>query len=295
MIKSIYISTFKLFEEFTLDCRSGLNIVVGSNEAGKSTLLEAIHLALTKRLNGRPVELELSPYLFNKKAVERYCASLKAGGKPEPPRIVIELTFEDIPSVADMRGSNNHRNVDAVGLRLEIGLDDDEAARTDYARLLEDGKQITTVPIEYYKVFWHSFADKPISARGLKVKGSHIDATTMRFQTGTSYYLNAAIEDSLSRNDQAALKWEYRQLKSLFSGQPAIAAINDKLKDRHSSLSNHSLTVGVDMSQRAPWEANLTPYLDDTPFHLAGKGEQHALKIMFAMDREDECHGKSVV
>lgn len=290
MIKSIYIRNFKLFEEFTLDCRPGLNIIVGSNEAGKSTLLEAIHLALAKRLNGRPAELELSPYLFNKKAVERYCADVKAGGKPEPPRIVVELTFDESPPLADMRGSNNHLNADLIGLRLEIGLDDDEAARADYARLLEDGKQITTVPVEYYKVFWYSFADKPISARGLRVKGSHIDATTMRFQTGTSYYLNAAIEESLSRNDQATLRWEYRQLKALFSGQPAIAAINEKLKERHSSLSNQSLTVGVDMSQRAPWEANLTPYLDDTPFQMAGKGEQQALKIMFAMDREDECH-----
>lgn len=288
MIKSIYIKNFKLFEEFTLECHPGLNIIVGKNEAGKSTLLEAIHLALAKRLNGRPAELELSPYLFNTHCVERYCAALKAGKRPEPPKIIVELTFEDSPEVAEMRGSNNHANVDAVGLRLEIGLDDDEAAREDYALLLENGAQITTVPIEYYKVFWYSFADKHISARGLKVKASHIDAATIRFQTGASFYLNAAIEESLSRKEQAALKWEYRRLKELFSERTAISAINETLKRRHSSLNNRSLSVGVDMSQRAPWEANLTPYLDDTPFHLAGKGEQHALKIMFAMDRESE-------
>ncbi len=288
MIKSIYINNFKLFEEFALDCNPGLNIIVGKNEAGKSTLLEAIHLALAKRLNGRPAELELSPYLFNAGCVERYRAALKAGDKPAPPKITIELTFDDIPELADMRGSNNHANVDAVGLRLEIGLDDDEGAREDYAGLLENSAQITTVPIEYYKVFWSSFADKHISARGLKVKASHIDAANIRFQTGASYYLNAAIEDSLPRKEQAALKWQYRRLKELFAEQTAISAINDTLKKRHSSLNNRSLSVGVDMSQRAPWEANLTPYLDETPFHLAGKGEQHALKIMFAMDREAE-------
>lgn len=288
MIKSIYIKNFKLFEEFTLDCNPGLNIIVGQNEAGKSTLLEAIHFALTKRLNGRPAELELSPYLFNARCVARYRAALKAGGRAEPPKIIIELTFSDIPELAEMRGSNNHANVDAVGLRLEIGLDDDEAARKDYARLLENAAQITTVPIEYYKVSWYSFADQHISARGLKVKASHIDASTIRFQTGASYYLNAAIEESLSPKDQAALKWEYRRLKEVFSGQAAISAINDTLKKRHSSLSNRSLSVGVDMSQRAPWESNLTPYLDETPLHLSGKGEQHALKIMFAIDREAE-------
>jgi putative ATP-dependent endonuclease of OLD family len=290
MIKSIYIKNFKLFEEFGLECNPGLNIVVGNNEAGKSTLLEAIHLALAKRINGRPAELELSPYLFNARCVDGYRAALKAGGRPEPPRIIIELEFDDIPELADMRGSNNHANVDAVGLRLEIGLDDDEGARDEYARLVESGEEITTVPTEYYKVFWYSFADKHISARGLKVRASHIDAATIRFQTGASYYLNAAIEESLPRKDQAALKWEYRRLKELFSEQPAISAINDALRERHSSLNNRRLSVGVDMSQRAPWEANLTPYLDETPFHMAGKGEQQALKIMFAMDRQaDDC------
>jgi putative ATP-dependent endonuclease of the OLD family len=218
--------------------------------------------------------------------VEQYRAALKTGGRPEPPKITIELTFEDIPELAEMRGSNNHANVDAVGLRLEIGLDDDEGARADYAHLRENSEQITTVPIEYYKVYWQSFADKHISARGLRVKVSHIDAATLRFQTGASYYLNAAIEESLSHTEQATLKWQYRRIKELFSQQTAISAINETLKKRHSSLTNQSLSVGIDMSQRAPWEANLTPYLDETPFHLAGKGEQHALKIMFAMERE---------
>ena len=206
MIKSIYIKNFKLFEEFALECNPGLNIIVGKNEAGKSTLLEAIHLALSKRLNGRPAELELSPYLFNARCVEKYRVALQAGGRPEPPRIIIELTFEDIAEVAVMRGSNNPANVDAVGIRLEIGLDDDEAAREDYSRLLENGVEITTVPIEYYKVFWYSFADKHVSARGLKVKATHIDAATIRFQAGASYYLNQAIEESLPPKEQAALK-----------------------------------------------------------------------------------------
>ena len=47
-IKKIKIENFKCFEGiFVLELNSGLNILVGNNEAGKSTILEAIHIALT--------------------------------------------------------------------------------------------------------------------------------------------------------------------------------------------------------------------------------------------------------
>ena len=39
----------------------GLNVIVGNNECGKSTLLEAVHLALSGQINGRPIQSELTP------------------------------------------------------------------------------------------------------------------------------------------------------------------------------------------------------------------------------------------
>ena len=45
-IKEINIENFKCFKgKFNLKLNEGLNILVGDNEAGKSTILEAIHLA----------------------------------------------------------------------------------------------------------------------------------------------------------------------------------------------------------------------------------------------------------
>jgi AAA15 family ATPase/GTPase len=65
MIKKVFIQNYKIFDHFELDLNDTLNIIVGDNETGKSTILEAINLALTKRLNGRFIEFELTPYLFN--------------------------------------------------------------------------------------------------------------------------------------------------------------------------------------------------------------------------------------
>ena len=66
-IEKINIVNYKCFKgRFTLYLNNGINIIVGNNEAGKSTILEAIHLALSGLLNGRYLKNELSQYIFNK-------------------------------------------------------------------------------------------------------------------------------------------------------------------------------------------------------------------------------------
>ena len=55
-IRKIKIHNFKCFRDFETELNPGLNILVGDNEAGKSTILEAIHLALTGVYCGRRVQ-----------------------------------------------------------------------------------------------------------------------------------------------------------------------------------------------------------------------------------------------
>ena len=65
MIKKVIIKNYKQFENFSLELNSDINVIVGNNEAGKTTLFEAINLGLTQKLNGRMIAQELTPYLFN--------------------------------------------------------------------------------------------------------------------------------------------------------------------------------------------------------------------------------------
>jgi len=73
-----------------------VNILVGNNESGKSTILEAINLALTGILNGRYLKNELSPYLFNYQTVLGYVQSLSDADAQaqSPPSIRIEVFFD---------------------------------------------------------------------------------------------------------------------------------------------------------------------------------------------------------
>jgi putative ATP-dependent endonuclease of the OLD family len=106
-IEKVKIKNFKCFEGwFEVDFNQGVNIIVGNNEAGKSTLLEAIHLCLTGMLNGKYLRNELSPYLFNKNIERAYLDSLATKAPLQPPEIQIELFLGGgADALEDLRGN----------------------------------------------------------------------------------------------------------------------------------------------------------------------------------------------
>ncbi|MDI9413407.1 MAG: ATP-binding protein [Bacillota bacterium] len=93
MITRIHIQNYRMFKKLDFEPKEGLNIIVGNNEAGKSTLLEAITLVLNGRLNGRWVSDELNPYWFNTEVVNEYFKDIKDGKAVVPPTIIIEVYF----------------------------------------------------------------------------------------------------------------------------------------------------------------------------------------------------------
>ena len=229
----------QIFESFSLSLNDDLNIIVGNNEAGKSTILEAIALALTKRINGKAIEYEITHHLFNKASVEKYLAEIVAGKNLAPPKIVIELFMKDLADLQRLRGNNNSQKTDCVGLKLTIAFDDEYA--DEYAKLLENRLQIKTIPTEYYKVTWHSFANNAITPRSLAIAVSNIDATTIRLQSGTDYFLQEIINGSLDAKEKVSLAIAYRKLKEQFAAEAAITGINTKLTQKQGTITNKLL------------------------------------------------------
>ena len=210
MIKKIFIQNYKIFYRFDLELNGDLNIIVGDNEVGKSTILESINLALTKKLNGRYVEYELTPYLFNRKCVDEYLKSIEEGNLPQLPEIIIELYFDENTELESLRGSMNTKKENCIGIKLEIVFDEDY--KEEYEKLLKKQSEIKLIPAEFYKVQWYSFANNPITLRILPVRLSYIDATTIRLQSGTDYYLQDIIKTDLDAKERVELNLAYRKL-----------------------------------------------------------------------------------
>ncbi|HUX66934.1 MAG TPA: AAA family ATPase [Terriglobales bacterium] len=287
-IARVVIKNYRCLREFKLDLNAQLNIVVGDNECGKSTFLEAVYLALTGLLNGRPIQGELHPHLFNADVVAEYLAALLAKKPVPPPSILIELYFTDDPELSRRKGTNNSQREDAPGVKLLIGFA--EEYKAEYASYISDPSVVKAVPVEYYTAHLRDFADNEILSRSVAVKASFIDASTMRNNVAASRYIIDIVKDSLTKKERVDLALSYRIMKDEFLKGDKVTAINATLAKKKGFISDKALSVSLDTSSRASWETGIMPHLDAIPMPLVGKGEQNSIKIKLAMDASEESH-----
>lgn len=283
-IEEINIENFKCFKGlFNLKLNKGLNILVGDNEVGKSTILEALHLALTGIFNGKYLKNELTQYLFNNKVVDDYIKSLENSGSgiPIPPHILIEVFIggENMPI---LEGDQNSKKTKACGISLRIAFDDKYQA--EYESLVKNGG-IKTIPVEYYDVFWKSFAREAITSKSIQLKSALIDSSSYRYRSGSDVYISQIVRDFLDIEDVVAISQAHRKMKEAFMVDPSIGVINTKIK-KAANISNKEVKVSVDLSTKNAWENNLMTYLDDVPFHYVGKGEQTIVKTKLSLSHK---------
>lgn len=277
-VKKVKIQNYKCFRNFEIEFNEGVNIIVGNNEEGKSTILEALHLALSGMLNGRTLFTDISESLFNRDAVNEYLKSVKAAEKKPLPTILIEvyLKSDELPG---FEGDGNSERTGHCGLWFKASFNDQY--QSEYSALIQCG-EIKSIPVEYYKIERFSFARDAVTNRSIPLKSVLIDSTSNRFQNGSDVYISKIIRDNLNDKEIAALAQSYRRLKESFGDDESIVAINKKVSE-HAGISSKKLSVSVDMSVRNSWDTVLMTFIDDVPFHQIGKGEQCVIKTNLAL------------
>ncbi len=282
IIKKVKIENYKCFKAFSIELDEGINILVGDNESGKSTILEAVHLALTGLLNGKYLKNELTQYLFNIDVVSDYVKSLKNGVPNPPPHILIEV-FISGDDLAIFEGDGNSQKAKECGILLKIAFKEDY--KSEYEQLVKN-ENIETIPIEYYEPVWKSFAREPITPRTIPIKSALIDSSSHRYQNGSDVYISRIIRENLESKEIVDISQAYRRMKETFMSEEAIKAINARIKSA-TKISEKDVKLSVDLSSKNAWETSLMTYLDDIPFHHIGKGEQCIVKTKLAL-----CHKK---
>lgn len=280
-IRKIKIHNYKCFDEiFVLDFSEGNNILVGLNEAGKSTILEAINLALSGLLNGRYIKNELTQYLFNVKVVEEYLTKVRKGENVIPPEISIEIFFggERYAKFEGDFNSEKDRNASGFKFMIEFDHDFDE----EYGECIGNKDGITTLPIEFYKTTWISFAREPISIRSIPIKSAYIDSSSNKFNNGSDVYISKIIDNYLSNKEKVQLSQVYRLMKDSFTKDSTVVELNEKLK-MDKAVTKKEVSISVDLSVANSWEGALLTYLDKIPFHQIGMGEQCLIKTNLSL------------
>lgn len=196
-IKKLKIKNFKCFSDwFSVDFYDGVNILVGNNGTGKSTILEAINLVLTGTYRGKNIRNELSQYLFNNSVVKKYFEKINNGEILEPPEIIIEVYFnEEIPSF--LGDYNSEMIKDVSGITLSINFD--KKYTNEYKILCEN--KVMSLPIEYYEINWRSFARENITSRSIPVKSAMIDTTTYTPISGSDIYISRIVKNFLEDDE----------------------------------------------------------------------------------------------
>lgn len=277
-VEKLKIKNYKCFRDFEIKFNEGVSIIVGNNEEGKSTILEALQLALSGMLNGRTLFTDIYESLFNREVVNEYLESLKTDNKLSLPIILIEvyLKSDELP---EFEGDGNTEKTGHCGLYFKASFNDQYQG--EYSALIQGG-DVKSIPVEYYKVERFSFAREAITNRSIPLKSVLIDSSSNRFQNGSDVYISKIIKDNLDDKEIAALSQSYRKLKESFGDDESIVAINKKVSE-NAGISNKKVSVSVDMSVKSSWDTVLMTFIDDVPFHQIGKGEQCIIKTNLAM------------
>ena len=281
-ITNIKIQGYRIHRDLTVKPNPKFNLIVGANESGKSTFMEAVTLALTGRINGRSASEELNPHWFNTVVVNDFIQkrlSCQPAGFPE---ILIELSFEDVPELQILCGAiNTHVPTHACpGVTMKI------VPNPEYATELEAWAKTPTslLPVEYYKCDWKSFADKELLSRPKLLATAVIDSGTVRASTGVDYHLRQILADRLEPAERAEISLAYRQVKASMS-DTVLSAVNTRMSAVHANLHSQPISLAMDQSARTSWEGAVTPQVNNVPFSMSGQGQQSAIKISLAMNR----------
>jgi predicted ATP-dependent endonuclease of OLD family len=286
-IERVIVRNYRTLYNADLTFGPGTNIIVGDNESGKSTLLEAINLALKCQLSRRPAAYELHPFLFSSETVADFIASHKAGKPKPPPEILIELYLRDDKDLAVLKGTMNSEMLDQPGIALKIKLDDN--FQDEYREYVKNPDELGSIPIEYYEIEWLSFAGDILTSKAIPVKSVLIDPSSISNTHAANRYVLEIVRDYLTKVQSVELALSYRKMRDEFQNDDRISAINLDLASKIGVVSDKRLSVAMDVTSRASWETGVMPHLDDIPLTLVGKGEQNAVKVKLAMEASEAC------
>ncbi|MBA0176449.1 AAA family ATPase [Pectobacterium carotovorum] len=279
-VKSIKLTNFKKFKDDHLEFNDDVNIFVGDNNAGKSTILEALEIVLNYNYRGRPFNTEFTPDIFNKDAVQQFLVSDKSA--KHLPSLTIEAFIDGVP---EYRGANNFLKVDAQGITVQVRFD---AMLEDvYADYLKTNPNITSIPIEFYKLEWLDFGWNPIKTVAKKFRALYIDPTRIHPTLGKNQYISTILNTALNKEELVKLTLNYRENQQVFNNSGEVKMVNTGLDTDH-LITDKKLSIAASTLPAGSIQTSLQLEVDDVPFQFIGKGEQSNVQIKLAIQNKSK-------
>lgn len=267
IIKKLKLINFKKFESFDIDFDDEINIIIGDNEAGKSTILTAIDLVLSGSRN--KIETIGLENLFSEKVIYDFLQSSREILKL--PELHIELYLNEQYN-EKTSGKNNTEKIDCDGLRLKIVPNDEYTI--NIKEILKDSNCV--FPFEFYSISFTTFGDQSYNSYAKFLKHIFIDNSSVNAEYAMKEYVkdiyNSSLSDSLERHKH---HYEYRSHKEAFKNN-ALEELNKRVGTYSFSLKNNS---------KSNLDNDLTIYENNISIDNKGKGRQAIIKTELALNR----------
>lgn len=268
-IKKLKAFNFKKFKTLDISFKENLNLIIGENESGKSTILQAIDLVLSGSRN--KIETIGLEHLMNDDVIQNFFLNKKIENLPE---LRIELYFENL-SDSEYYGKNNTENIAVCGISLIC------EPRTDLSQdiskiLLQPSDNF---PFEFYNINFYKFGGNPYLGFTRKFKHILIDHSSINNEFATNSYIKTLYSSSIEAIDKHINSNHYRTVKTEFKNT-ILKSINDKIPGNHYefSLKNNS---------KNGLENDLTIVENNIDILHRGKGRQCFIKTEFALSKNE--------
>jgi putative ATP-dependent endonuclease of the OLD family len=267
VINRIKLKNFKRFNSFDTQVNEKLNIFIGDNESGKSSILEALDLVLSGSRS--KVETIGISNLLNSSSIKTFFENEK--NYAELPSLWIEVYLNECHN-PDLNGDNNSEGITSDGLCLICEPNEDYSANIREV-LDQDGENF---PFEFYKIVFKTFADRSYSGYNKYFNHLLIDNTQINNEYATRNYIKKLFHDNANVPSRNVLENQYRQIKNDFKNN-SLNNINEGLSYQFALKSNSKSNL----------ETDLTITEDNIEIENRGKGRQCFIKTDFALERNE--------
>lgn len=276
-IEKVKIVNYKSFKEVIINMNEDINIFVGENDAGKTTILESILMTLTGKINGVSVFKRLNPDWFNREIRNDFKEKIEANQLVGPPSIYFEVYLKDDDTdilIQKFRGINNSLREDAIGVKLEIIFDQQYSAA--YQQLLTENT-LKDIPIEYYKVNYRTFANPEYYIPITSQKVVSINTFQKDYGPVLNRFISNTIHDYLTEEDCTELRHAYRANRHEFTEHEAVKKLNEKIQENNTL---HGKTISINLRENGidDWKEDMSIALNDIPLENTGFGTQNIFK-----------------
>ncbi len=267
-IKKIVLHNFKRFKDLEIELNPTINIFIGDNESGKSTILQAIDL-VSRGSHSRIEDIGMER-LFNVDVITDFMRGEKK--QENLPKMFVELYLNEQQEII-LNGKNNSKGVECDGIKLvcEPNLEFSEQIHN----VLNNGDSF---PFEFYSIKFDTFQGSAFNGYSKQLKTIFIDNSQAGSLYSMNEYVKSIYNSRINSEHRISIKHQYRTYKDKFK-RDVLDTYNDKKEELAFALKN---------TPQSNIETDITILSKNVPIENKGMGIQCFIKTELALQKAEE-------